>query len=541
MARTYNPITKQWEDDGLGESPVAAPPLEPVAAPEIAPPVEDLQAGAGGAGPIGTPENPMVATIAPQPKPASETTNTTQQASKGKATLEADAKLEAAQAAHDAVRPELTNVEVREDDAAATAAELQANERREQIERDKQAEEERRKFVESSRASDEAEIAEEKKKRQASGTAMQSYFDGRPGAEIFSRILQVVGGVAHAMSGKDGDSPVDRRLREYIAAHEKRLVADWEATKEANAKKKANRAAYEIELERRRILAANQSMASIDLIKDDLAAAIAALSPEKRKKAQAVADAALAESRAQEERKAAAGYDRMNKNETTTRDFGPGGAAGADGGKPTEGTRKAAAQGGMALDAIADAINSPPLSRGGLEKMTVNKRREKLGESAPLLDIMSGGAVTPAEGETEGLSDADKAALANNRHLNDTLIRLTSGANAPEGEVKSKQTEVTIQPGDGPAAKKKKLEIALRYVEGAGKMAGPNWTPDRKAEYEALKSQVGKIDTRSLSDIPVAKLRTTLIELGRKAANDPRAAKAAEEIQNYLKSRGGAK
>jgi hypothetical protein len=536
VARTYNPITKQWEDDGLGESPVAAPPLEPVAAPEIAPPVEDLQAGAGGAGPIGTPENPMVATIAPQPKPASETTNTTQQASKGKATLEADAKLEAAQAAHDAVRPELTNVEVREDDAAATAAELQANERREQIERDKQAEEERRKFVESSRASDEAEIAEEKKKRQASGTAMQSYFDGRPGAEIFSRILQVVGGVAHAMSGKDGDSPVDRRLREYIAAHEKRLVADWEATKEANAKKKANRAAYEIELDRRRILAANQSMASIDLIKDDLAAAIAALSPEKRKKAQAVADAALAESRAQEERKAAAGYDRMNKNETTTRDFGPG-----DGGKPTEGTRKAAAQGGMALEAIADAIKAPPLSRGGLEKMTVNKRREKLGESAPLLDIMSGGAVTPAEGETEGLSDADKAALANNRHLNDTLIRLTSGANAPEGEVKSKQTEVTIQPGDGPAAKKKKLEIALRYVEGAGKMAGPNWTPDRKAEYEALKAQVGKIDTRTLRDVPTAKLREGLIKAGRAAAKDPAAQKAAEEITRELEARKGAK
>lgn len=373
MARVFDQISKQWIDDGLPENPVTGdaplpgvemPAAEGVPAmPSVGP--EDVQQGPTGAAGQAAAASPIPAqtVFVASPKPEHERQISTQQAAKGKDTLAAEAKLTEAQAKVDAAQPLLTAEEAKEDRVTATAAAETVQAKRDEIERARLAEETRKKNVAERLRQDQELIEEEKRAEKESGNGHKSYWDGRPAAAIFTRILQAVGGALHSAAGKSGEDPVTRTLNSYMAAHEKRLKSVYEATKNANDAKREGFEKDEAEEIRQEIVAANQSMKQIDLIGEELKASIASLSPEKRKAAQALADAKLAESRAELARQAASKYDRLGKVEETQRS---GGAANAQATKPpSDDTRTLAV--GKDMYATLAAKNRAIIERNGGE------------------------------------------------------------------------------------------------------------------------------------------------------------------------------
>jgi hypothetical protein len=141
---------------------------------------------------------------------------------------------------------------------------------------------------------------------------------------VFSAVLQGISVAAEGIAGRSGPTPVARILEEQQAAHEKNLVGQWEASKEAHELKAANRAKYETELDRRRIAAKNQALLSLDLIEDEVKASLAALGPDKAKAADALLTATTNEQRARAKQERAGLYDKsidrdvVNRSETSS-------------------------------------------------------------------------------------------------------------------------------------------------------------------------------------------------------------------------------
>lgn len=540
MARVFDPISKQWIDDGLPENPVTGDaPLPGVelpadgvpAMPSVGP--EDVQQGPLGAAgqaaataPLGTAENPMVAAIAHPPKPESETQVSRQQMVKGKDTIAADAALTDARAKVDAAQPALTEIESQEDNLTALTAEQTAQAKAAELERKRLAEEARQKDVAERRRQDEEMIAAEKKKRVAAGNGEQSYWQGRPAAEIFTRILQAVGGALHSAAGKSGEDPVTRTLNSYKAAHEKRLMAEHEAEREANKAKREGFERDEAEETRREIAAANQSIASIDLLGEQLKSSIASLSPEKRKAAQALADAKLAESRAEEERKAAAAYDKLTKIEETRRSMG-GGGAGPE--KLTERQQVGATGIEGALQAVRGAAKTKDFSikeRELVEQYLGEARQIK--ESSPeafraALNKLGGNYYTQfSENGRERFNQIQQAAQ--------DLERVLSGGVINPHEFASRMS-MASKPGGLTA-----------ITERAHAMAAGLPTQTReyyRGEISKVAQELSEKAPRDITKVPSAKLREGLIRVGK--LNTPKAQQAAAEIQAELDRRKGAK
>lgn len=313
MARRFDPVLKQWIDEP--DAPGALP--DPTAMPGVAAP--ELRADPAGA-------VPNVAVNFPQ-KPLAEVETEATRRTAAPRTVQAESDLVAAQGATDAASTRVGEVEGNEALVHKQYADEASAEKARQLEQVKQDEAARQQLVQSHQAADDKEIEQERNARLDAGKARATYWEGRPGAEVFTRLLQVIGGVAHDLSGRAGPSPVDQVLEANISAHEKRLVGAWEATKEANALRRTNRAAYMTELDRQRIAAANQSLLSLDLIGEQLNAAIAGLSKEKQQAARQAADASLNEQRAQVRLGRQQIYDVMSKRSETQRTLGEGAGA----------------------------------------------------------------------------------------------------------------------------------------------------------------------------------------------------------------------
>jgi hypothetical protein len=314
MARRFDPILKQWIDEPDAPGALADPTAMPgTVAPELR------------ADPAAS-QVPQVAVNFPQ-KPLSEveTERTQRLASPG--TVQAEADLVAAEQATDKASTAVGQVEAKEADAGRIAADAKVAALKARQVADFESEQERKRFVDGAQVADDQEIEQRRNAQLDVGNARQTMWAGRPGAEIFTRLLQVVGGTAHDLSGRSGPSPVDQALEANIAAHEKRLVTRWEATKEAHAAKKQGRATYLNELDRRRIEAANQSLLSIDLVGEQLNAAIAGLSKEKQAAARAAADASLNEQRAAQKLQRGQLYEAIGKRSETTRTLPDGAGA----------------------------------------------------------------------------------------------------------------------------------------------------------------------------------------------------------------------
>jgi hypothetical protein len=287
MALRLNPVTGLMEEDGLPEDPNQVAP--------IAPPVTEFNQVAPGTGAGGGAAPPINVQVGSPDRPIREIEYRTP--SPGAVTAEAD--LATAQGAADTAVDGLGTVEDQEARVRKDYADRLATEKDRALDEARTAETARQKIFADHQAADDAQIEQETKARIESDSPEKSFWEGRPVAEIFTKVLQAIGGVTHHLSSAGGPSPVNEAVGRLIGMHERRLVGRWQATKEANALRRQKRTAYEAELERQRIAAANQSLLSINVLEEQLNAAIAGLSPEKQAAARQVAATSLNEKRAE--------------------------------------------------------------------------------------------------------------------------------------------------------------------------------------------------------------------------------------------------
>ena len=286
MGKRLDTATGQWVDDGQPD-PAAA------------------------AGTVAVPFFP--------PKPEHETTRVQEQ------------RIESPQSAHAATQA-----------AVASGAQLNANEQTAQVEaaesgvqqqeagqkeaafqalkvKQDEIEGQRQTFITEAKAADAAEIKDAADKHIAAGRARADYWKGNAAGEVFAAILRGIDRAASSFRGESGPTGVDRILEEKISAHERALVGEWEASKEAHELKAADRNKYEAELARRRIEAANQSELEIKLIGARAEKASAALGPERAGAIKAQRDAGEMKAVAALEQKRAADYDLLTKLSQTDR------------------------------------------------------------------------------------------------------------------------------------------------------------------------------------------------------------------------------
>ena len=286
----------------------------------------------------------------------------------------------------------------------------------------------------------------------------------------------MIGGVAHDASGRSGPSPVDQVLEANITAHEKRLVTQWEATKDASVLRRQNRQAYEQERDRRRIAAANQSQLSLDLVGEQLNAAIAGLGPEKQAAARQAADAAIKERRAQLQQQTGQLYDAISKRSEVDRTFG-GDGTGA-GGKLTQGQGELAG----ALTSMTTELKKfqgVRVSQDALRKWQQNQTLiggdEKTASQGSLgARVVAGlrwAKLTP-EQEFSDISDADKSAILSRKRGLDQLSKIMTGAAATDSEVKRREQQWLIQPGDSDEIIAEKTQAFMDFIRDRAVAAG---------------------------------------------------------------------
>lgn len=349
MAQVYNPITKQYEDDGTGLSTdpsglatppdvtsVAPPPAmgNPSASPvPAAPAVPPLLAR-----PAPAPVNVTVGT----PKPVWETKSggSTRQAVQGDASKAAEKQLDTAQQADIEATQRAGNVDVVEASLTATTEEQKQAEKVAEVARKAAAEakrnEDRQKWLRGERSLVDAEIAA--KKRSVDPKA--DLFQGRPVAKTFSNILSFLGEIAAGVAqrgGYEGKNRVDTTLDKIVADHKAKLVADWESKVDNKKLFKENQAAWELAKDRVETAAINDSQARLDLLTGQLTAEIAKLGPDKKRAATDVLNAAKAKQDAEREAERAQKYDKMSEKTWDRTDRDPTSGMSAKGNTMAEG------------------------------------------------------------------------------------------------------------------------------------------------------------------------------------------------------------
>jgi hypothetical protein len=267
------------------------------------------------AGPTGT----VVSSLFPAKSPYEKTVGSEQRAASPES-LAATRNVAVTTGARLNAQEALGNVEVAEAGARSQAAGNEVTElERAKVDADSN-EAERVRFFEQARGADKDEIDDFVKKGIAKGRARADFWKGNAGGEILAAFLRGIDRAASSFRGETGPTGVDRIIEAKIDAHERALVAEWEASKEAHQLKAADRAAYEVELEKRKIHAGNQSAAELKLIAARRDKAIAALGPERAKAATDLANATDAAAEARLDQRIGQSYDKIGKIEETRRD-----------------------------------------------------------------------------------------------------------------------------------------------------------------------------------------------------------------------------
>ncbi len=212
-----------------------------------------------------------------------------------------------------------TDVATEDAKARIPAADQSVDLLQKQKDAERDAEAERQRVVGQHRQADDQEIEQARKAKVAAGSARADFWKGNTSGEILAHILRGIDRAASSFRGETGPTGVDRVIEAKIADHERKVVGEWEATKEANDLKRTNRAAYLQELDRRRIQAANQSMLELKLVEARTDKALAALGPERAKAAGETKTAAFQHGQALLERTRAEGYDGVTRRAETNR------------------------------------------------------------------------------------------------------------------------------------------------------------------------------------------------------------------------------
>lgn len=308
--KKLNPQTGLFEDE-----------LEPLRADGGAPPVS----------PVPSPAAAPVAPVTPMfpPKPTFESQTTERQRVKTPEDIEAEKQALLSEGRVANAQERVGDLTIGEAEAVAKGAKDVVGSKEGLLKSNEDAETSRRKIVEQNAAEDDKAIADEKQARIKAGGAREHYYDGKTGARLFHGILQGISEGLQRVRGDSGPNPVAQILEQAYTAHEKNLLGQYDATKEANKQSRDKRTASLAEHDRQRAVAANQALLSIDLIEDQVKAAIAALGPDKAKAANELLLATTNAERARLRQERQDAYAKIIERETTHRSPTSSGSAAA--------------------------------------------------------------------------------------------------------------------------------------------------------------------------------------------------------------------
>jgi hypothetical protein len=549
MALVYNQITKQYEDDGTGLD--ASAPVGGTAPVVNAPIASNTTAvGDGGAG-------VTVNNITP-PAPSWKNSQGGQRPTKAPGEDAAEAAIDAAGTkvlgAMDAVKgveAEIATAEAAKPGIEASHLE-QEKKRKEAEEADFQAK------LNVRDAEEKAGVDKAAQSKIAAGQARVNYWKGNAVGEFIAAIVRSVAAGQMAREGKDGVSPAERIINDKMAAYEQSLVAKAEADAEMRDLKIKDRPRWEAAMAHIRKVAAEHNEIGLKIALANADKQIKLLEPRKRAAAEdlkkAVEERQMAEAEFKR-KEGLRGVSRWEKEQSEKVVM-----SSQDGGKPTEGTRKSAAQGGVIQGALKDALTGPVMSKDGLKKMARNKAFARWGEKAPPLDAWIG--LTPESGDMTGLSESDRMALRNTSQLAGTVTYLTTGAAQTDGEAQGRLAEVRLTADMTPRERAQVAKIVLRYVDQAKTQGSPNWTPQHQATYEELKGIVAGLEGSGAPKVrkpaggapaspppapaqparvappDISKIPTAALKAAYKAAQEAGDGKATAEMWRELNRRG---
>lgn len=331
MALVPNPLTGELEENGLPEDPLATQ-LDASPLPAMDQPA---QGPVGGGTALGTPENPMVATIAPQPKPPLEIVSETRTVTPSKAETEAAAELDVAntlvsQAAKSDTATAQEEAKINEQLAGRKVELLEEQKVRNwELEQEEKREQEAIKTRARTLAEDRA------KKQIAAGRARADYFKGNFVGEIVAALVQSVAAGLHAMTGKEGPSPAERIFEKKYQDHEKALLAEYEASKQAEDHFRNDRPRWEAERAARRTKAAQDALHDVNIALAVADRSLARRGPDKVANAAAMKEALRRQADAKFDLEVSKGLRTISDYQKTSRPMGDG--TGEGGSDPTGG------------------------------------------------------------------------------------------------------------------------------------------------------------------------------------------------------------
>lgn len=375
MALVTNPLTGELEEDGLPEDPgLAALDASPLPAMD-----QPAQGPAGGGTVLGTPDNPMVATIAPRPKPPVEIVSQTQTTLPSAAEKEAAAELNVAnelvsQAAKNEAGTLQEEAKVQTGLADKKVELLEDQKTRNwELDQEEKREEEAAKTHARSLAEDRA------RKQIAAGRARADYFKGNFVGEIVAALVQSVAAGLHAVAGKDGLSPAERIFEKKYQDHEKALIAEYESSKQAEDHFRSDRPRWEAERAARRAKAAQDALHDVNMAIAVADRSLAKLGPDKVANAAAMKEALRRQADAKFEMEFSKGLREIRKYEKTSRPMGDG--TGTQAGEPPWSAKpmgreekQAYGYGKTIIDSM-ERSGHIPLARDTIKKFQSNMRQ----------------------------------------------------------------------------------------------------------------------------------------------------------------------
>jgi hypothetical protein len=474
----WNPVTRQMEPDPNDPNDMPMPGLGP-----------DAQGDGGGPG-VPPPADAVIAPP-PQPvfppKPTWEEKTTTAGKVKSAGTAAAEKATDAASAAVDEAQSKVDQVAGQEDLIGKDFADRAVAEKNRQAEDRRVREELRQKWVGERQAADDKEIEEERQAANKAGKAHESFWEGRPAARVFAALLQGIGQTVEQLQGRSGPSPAERIINEKIAAHKDKLVTAWKATKEANDLKRTNRAEYEKELDRREIVANKENELQLNLIEDELKAAVAGLAPAKRQAASELATKTTQEARARLREERARTYDRTFEKEEVNRSE----TSSPNAGKASSSQEKASADLNEMAGTLEEIQKGAPLTKQSIEKFAKNQEEvaatsnpQGYGEVLKNRGLRKVGAL--AEGAMDGIPKEQREQIRRIEKVRVTQQRIISGAAVTAEEKKELTALYGINLGDSPKDIASKLAGLAKALRERTVEAGPVMGPKLQERFDKL-------------------------------------------------------
>lgn len=428
MAMRLNPATGQLEDDGTGSGLTVFP-----------------------------------------PKPAHERTITTEQRIISPESQRATAQMAVASGAQLNANEQQAGLETAESGVTvAGATDKESEIKRLKLEQAAIAKEQDD-HAKASAAADATEAADIAKKNIAKGRANADFWAGNAGGEIFAAVMRGIDRAASSFRGETGPTGVDRIIQAKMEAHERALIAEWEASKEGAESRAKGRAYHAARLAEKRLNATNQSAVELQVIGARVDRGLAALGPERAAAARAQKDAAEMRAAALIEQKRAEGYEELRRATEVSRSPSATGGGGGGGGLTAGQGELSGALTSMTTELAK--FKDAKVSQEGLKKWQSNQTAMAGAEKTAGQGVLGSTLVNKLRDfhaiprkEFEGISAEDeKAILARKRGL-DQLSKIMTGAAATDPEVRRREQQWLIQPGDSDEIVADKTKAFMDFI-----------------------------------------------------------------------------